>query len=591
MKNRKRDSIIYQVAAMFLIGIIIAGLISYGLQRVASREDVKRETETFASYVADEVKHSILEYPAHEWLIKYWYEHYEEMDIEYDVDYSEGTLTEKKYNTWLSRHSDIPFRYATEEELQSLSDVDQKLYAEIAYSWLITRVNQIKAAYDVEFLFCVLPNESFDSQFFLFSAADPGAVRGSSYEEVYTLGVTVQVGGAQTDAMKAALRDSSHLAEAGDYVDYYSLVGEVSGRSILIGLTYDISELSKNIEIKALHSTELTILQQLILAAICLGLIYRFLLKPLKTVQKSIRSYTETKDSKQVAENLSVITAKNEIGRLSDDVTDMAKAIDDYAVTIEEITKERQRIDTELNLATRIQEDALPRTFPAFPDRSEIDIYASMAPAKEVGGDFYDFFFVDEDHLCMVIADVSGKGVPAALFMMSSKIRLGDNAIMGKTPAQILTDVNNAISENNRQEMFLTVWLGILEISTGKLTASNAGHEYPALMRANGEFELYRDKHGFVLGGMEGIHYKEYQLDLHPGDKLFLYTDGLPEATDANHELFGTNRMINALNKVKNQSPQGILEGVNKSVDEFVRDAEQFDDLTMMCLEYKCARR
>ena len=591
MKNRKRDSIIYQVAALFLIGIIIAGLISYGLQRVASREDVKRETETFASYVADEVKHSILEFPAHEWLIKYWYEHYEEMDIEYDVDYSEGTLTEKKYNTWLSRHSDIPFRYATEEELQSLSDVDQKLYAEIAYSWLITRVNQIKAAYDVEFLFCVLPNESFDSQFFLFSAADPGAVRGSSYEEVYTLGVTVQVGGAQTDAMKAALRDSSHLAEAGDYVDYYSLVGEVSGRSILIGLTYDISELSKNIKIKALHSTELTILQQLILAAICLGLIYRFLLKPLKTVQKSIRSYTETKDSKQVAENLSVITAKNEIGRLSDDVTDMAKAIDDYAVTIEEITKERQRIDTELNLATRIQEDALPRTFPAFPDRSEIDIYASMAPAKEVGGDFYDFFFIDEDHLCMVIADVSGKGVPAALFMMSSKIRLGDNAIMGKTPSQILTDVNNAISENNRQEMFLTVWLGILEISTGKLTASNAGHEYPALMRANGEFELYRDKHGFVLGGMEGIQYKEYQLDLHPGDKLFLYTDGLPEATDANHELFGSNRMINALNKVKDQSTQGVLEGVNKSVDEFVQDAEQFDDLTMMCLEYKCARR
>jgi sigma-B regulation protein RsbU (phosphoserine phosphatase) len=233
----------------------------------------------------------------------------------------------------------------------------------------------------------------------------------------------------------------------------------------------------------------------------------------------------------------------------------------------------------------------LPHVFPPFPDRNEFDLYASMDPAREVGGDFYDYFLADDDHLCMVMADVSGKGVPAALFMMASMILLRNNAMLGKSPAEILTDVNAAVCANNREEMFVTVWLGILEISTGRLTAANAGHEYPALMRAGGEFELYKDKHGFVIGGMEGIRYKEYELQINPGDRLFLYTDGVPEATDADKELFGTERMIRALNEQKDREPEEVLNGVRRAVDSFVKDAEQFDDLTMLCLEYKGVNR
>ena len=245
------------------------------------------------------------------------------------------------------------------------------------------------------------------------------------------------------------------------------------------------------------------------------------------------------------------------------------------------------RIESELNLASAIQADMLPNIFPPFPGRSEFDLYASMNPAKEVGGDFYDFFLVDDDHLCMVMADVSGKGVPAALFMMASKIILANNAMMGKSPAQILTDTNAAICSNNREEMFVTVWLGILEISTGKLTAANAGHEYPVLKHGNGQFELYKDKHGFVIGGMDGVKYQEYELTLEPGSKLFLYTDGVPEATDAQTNLFGADRMLEALNKDPAAPPEQVLKNVRASVDEFVKDAEQFDDLTMLCLEYK----
>ena len=258
-----------------------------------------------------------------------------------------------------------------------------------------------------------------------------------------------------------------------------------------------------------------------------------------------------------------------------------------YISEVERVTAEKERIGAELSLATRIQADMLPNIFPAFPERGEFDIYASMNPAKEVGGDFYDFFLVDDDHLCMVVADVSGKGVPAALFMMASKIILANNAKMGKSPAQILTDTNAAVCANNREEMFVTVWLGILELSTGKLTAANAGHEYPALRGADGRFELVKDKHGFVLGGMDDMQYAEYELRLTPGATLFLYTDGVPEATNADNELFGTERMLEALNAAPGAAPQTILHNVRGAVDGFVREAEQFDDLTMLCVAYK----
>ena len=253
----------------------------------------------------------------------------------------------------------------------------------------------------------------------------------------------------------------------------------------------------------------------------------------------------------------------------------------------ENMIKEQERIVKELSTARQIQKSVLPHIFPPFPDRAEIDLFATMDPAKDVGGDFYDFYFIDEDHLCLVIADVSGKGIPAALFMMLSKRILEDLARQERTPSTILEKANDLLCDNNQAEMFVTVWLGILEISTGKLTAANAGHEFPAICKKGGSFELYKDTHGFVVGGMEGVHYKGYDLQLNPGDKLFVYTDGVPEATDGSGEMFGTDRMITALRSCADNTPEEILQGVRSAVDSFVGDAEQFDDLTMMCLEYK----
>jgi len=308
------------------------------------------------------------------------------------------------------------------------------------------------------------------------------------------------------------------------------------------------------------------------------------IVRPVEHMTKRIDSI---RGGDQVFEMEKIYRTGDEIEVLAESFSTLSKRTRDYITQITQITAEKERIGTELALATRIQADMLPNIFPAFPDRPEFDIYASMDPAKEVGGDFYDFFLIDEKHLGMVIADVSGKGVPAALFMMISKILVQNAAKALKAPAEALREVNEQICSNNREEMFVTVWLGILDIETGKLTAANAGHEYPAIMQAGGKFELLKDKHGFVIGAMEGMKYKEYELTLSPGTKLFVYTDGVPEATDANNELFGTDRMLSALNADLSADPEGVLRNVRKAVDGFVMEAEQFDDLTMLCLEYK----
>lgn len=246
------------------------------------------------------------------------------------------------------------------------------------------------------------------------------------------------------------------------------------------------------------------------------------------------------------------------------------------------ISAKTSRISTELNLASSIQTGMLPSIFPPFPERHEFDIYASMTPAKEVGGDFYDFFMIDQNHLALVMADVSGKGVPAALFMMIAKTLLKTQSQNGHSPSEVLQKVNNQLCENNPGEMFVSVWFGIYEISTGKLVAANAGHEYPAVRKGDGNFELLKDRHGFVLAGMENSRYKEYEIQLDVGDSIFVYTDGIPEATNANVEQFGADRMLAVLNKDRNCSARDLLTNVHDALIQFVDGAEQFDDVTML---------
>ncbi len=311
--------------------------------------------------------------------------------------------------------------------------------------------------------------------------------------------------------------------------------------------------------------------------------------KPINAITGAAQQYTA--DKKAGVSNTDHFAALDihtgdEIENLALTVKDMESDLADYEANLTKITAEKQRISTELSLANKIQADMLPNIFPAFPDRNEFDVYAVMTPAKEVGGDFYDFFMIDDDHLALVMADVSGKGVPAALFMMMTKIMIQNQSIAGKSPKDVMTAVNDQICRNNKEQMFVTVWHGVLELSTGKLTAVNAGHEKPIIKSPEGEFEMFFDKHGFVIGCMGGVRYREYEMQLRPGSMLFLYTDGLTEAAGEDDELFGAPRAAETLNRVKNGTPQELLEYMEQEVEAFVGNAPQFDDLTMLCLQY-----
>ena len=280
------------------------------------------------------------------------------------------------------------------------------------------------------------------------------------------------------------------------------------------------------------------------------------------------------------------IRTNDEIEDLARSFEDMEKNLRKYIRENDKITTERERIKTELNLAANIQADMLIKYFPPFPNRKDFNIYASMNPAKEVGGDFYDFFLIDESHLALVIADVSGKGIPASLFMMRSMLMIESLTTQTRSPAQILGTLNSMISENNASKMFVTVWLAILDLKTGKLTASNAGHEYPIIKKPGEKFELYKDKHCFIVGGKKKMTYKEYEMDLEPGTVIFVYTDGVPEAKNAENKMYGLDATVDALNKEVDADVETLVKNVQGSVSDFVKDAEQFDDLTALCIEY-----
>ncbi len=282
----------------------------------------------------------------------------------------------------------------------------------------------------------------------------------------------------------------------------------------------------------------------------------------------------------------SKIRTTDEIGQLAASIDQMEEQIVKYVDHLQKVTAERERIGAELHIASEIQENMLPRTFPPFPDRKEFSIYASMVPAKEVGGDFYDFFLIDEDHLALVIADVSGKGVPAALFMAKVKSLIDERCMMGDSPAAVMYHVNNQLCDGNKAEMFVTVWLAVLELSTGKGIAANAGHEHPVIHRAGGGFELAVYRHSLPLAAMEDVPYREHSFELGHGDSLFVYTDGVTEAMNSRDELFGTERMLEALNRNPSADPEALLQEVSAEIDKFVGNAPQFDDMTMLGLQY-----
>ena len=272
------------------------------------------------------------------------------------------------------------------------------------------------------------------------------------------------------------------------------------------------------------------------------------------------------------------VRSNEEFASLSDDINSTVSTLKRY------IAEAAARIDKELEYAKQIQLSALPTSFP---DNEDFGIYAQMIAAKEVGGDFYDFYKLNDTTVVFLAADVSGKGIPAAMFMMTAKTIIKDLAESGMAVNDIFTKANEKLCENNESGMFVTAWMGILDITTGQVKFANAGHNPPLLKRANGSFEYLKTRAGFVLAGMEGVRYRVGELTLNPGDRLFLYTDGVPEATNAENKLYGEDRLLSFMNQNTTMEAVKLLPALKANIDEFVGEAPQFDDITMLMLDYK----
>lgn len=452
------------------------------------------------------------------------------------------------------------------------------------YKKLCADLLKIQSAFDCESAYLMYPYEP--DQVFIFvgdgtvdDPSMPGAFDNVSDEQAY---IFADLEGGYAPFI-TNYKEYGYLCSAA--VPVYGVDGRVIAEAFI--------DISMTDVMKDCHSYLNKIFTTLGLITILLIIVYILIVefamvRPINAVAKAADSYINDTDSEikiNQFDSLSIHTG-DEIENLANAIKRMSQDIVKYIGNLTKVTAEKERIGTELTLAKEIQANTLPNIFPPFPDRKEFELYATMNPAKEVGGDFYDFFLIDDDHLGLVMADVSGKGVPAALFMMISKALIKNQAGNDFDPASILTKVNKQLCENNKADMFVTVWLGILEISTGKLTTSSAGHEYPAICRAGGDFELFHDKHGIPLGAMDMCKYKDEEIILCPGDVLYVYTDGVPEANDLNNVLYGTDRMLSALNAHKGESCTDIIEAIKADIDDFAGEAPQFDDVTMLVLKY-----
>ena len=582
-KRRTRFSLAGQVLIFSLLATILTAALSFVILWTKFNYSVSKERQDKAAELTDDVVMTIKAYPAYEWLITYWFQNSDKLDVEYELT----DATREKATLLSERHPGLVIDYVATEQLETFSEEDKKLYAEIVYSQMVNLLNQLKEIYNPTYIAIILMEQSYSEGTFIMSGASRSQKRGTNYDEAYVIGVTAQATQKQKESILAAAAGGRSLAEADDYVDSYGYVQDImDGRHIIVDVTYETAGLRNEIKSQVINGIFMFVLLQLVLAFALYILVYVYAVRPVEHIQKNVWSYREEKDSRKVLEDLSKIKIRNELGALSADISDMVVSIDNYVDEIQDITAEKEKISAELNVANKLQAEMLPSDFPAFPDRKEFDLYATMDPAKEVGGDFYDFFFVDDDHLCLVVADVSGKSIPAALFMVNSKTRIQNQASFGKSPGQILAAVNDQLCLRNESGFFVTVWIAIIDLKTGKGVAANAGHEHPVIRRANGSYELVIYRHSLAVGVVEGVPFNEHEFELHPGDRIFIYTDGVPEATSEQDELFGEERMVESLNSHMEDSLQELLPDLKKDIDNFVGNAPQFDDITMLGFDY-----
>ncbi|MBQ7584249.1 MAG: serine/threonine-protein phosphatase [Lachnospiraceae bacterium] len=465
------------------------------------------------------------------------------------------------------------------EKAESFTEDMQLAYAEACYSHIAYFFELEFNMHNLDDLFLIVPLDSSNA-LIIFDAErnKDGSYRLGEYRDI-------REESKEWDNYQTVISDTSawtwgQYTNDDDFGFYREIPFGEDGTAAYLCNSFDRSEIYGHLAF--ISTSRIRAIRYLSASTVIILLsLYFMLMRPLAIISRTAKRYQKDKDLNAVMSAMDKIYLKNEIGTFADEFSSLAREMDRYT---------RQEallagVSTELRMASDIQQSAIPRSFPAFPERTDFDIYADMKPAKEVGGDFYDFFLTDESHLAFMIADVSDKGIPASLFMMSAKNLISYRAREGGSPGEILTTVNSHLCRNNDSMMFVTVWLGILDLKTGILSFASAGHEPPAIRTGDGPFVLRADdSHGIAMGVMEDAVYPESETGLKPGDVIYIYTDGVTEARNASDELFGTERMLACLDGAKDDTPEGIIHKVNEALEDYARGVRQSDDITMLAV-------
>ncbi len=529
--------------------------------------------------VADELA-KVESYP---WLVETWKEHY----LEYDRTLELSSREFMDSLTFIDEHGGYTFAGFPIDAVQELSPEEQEEFARITYRWLLNALSEYNSFLDYSGSKgpVILYWDGSVGRVLMNSDDEPTLAVGSVINDDLGDPVNLPEYIMTEDIISGPLAIDSIFTFADDQkkINYAVLTRASSVEESTYIMTYVPTDKLQKHPLRYVRETLGGELLAIVLACgIFMVIFYLITVHPLRKVQDGLQKYTDTKDTDKLLKDMEKVRARNEIGRLSDDICDMATELREYSVALEK----QARTATELKLATEIQLSMLPDKFPTAEEEKRFEIYASMKPAKEVGGDLYDFFFADDDHLVLVVGDVSGKGIPAALFMMMAKTMIKDKTLPGHKPGEIIKEINEGFIENNRAELFITIWFMVVELSTGRCIEVNAGHMNPVLMRCGRDYEMVRYNHSMVVGVMEGMEYAEREWELKPGDRLFVYSDGVTEAEDQNETQFGNDRLVEVLNGMKDKSQKEILEELGRILTDFSGEDNQFDDITMLGFTY-----
>ena len=500
---------------------------------------------------------------------------YREFKKELEVIY--GTVTEQfaqtaatyvngdKLEYWIANGAD------EEWELTNQRLIDITEASELVYVYVTTIAPDYKSR---TYVFDTVNSKEKNS-----SVIELGYVQSLAKKDDYYIGkLRSVIEDGENYSMFTYKKTGGHVTSA---VPLYDSDSKVCAIVSIVKPMHEIKEYKK----KFLKSI---ILWALILTAVFIAiyalLLYLGIIRPILLVTYETSHFAEHHG--ELTGNLQKIHRHNEIGTLAKSVEKMSQDINRYIEDLTHATAEKERLGAELNVATQIQAEMLPRVFPPYENHKEVELFATMEPAKEVGGDFYDFYMIDDDHFAVVVGDVSGKGVPAALFMVITKTLIKDTAAHEHDPAKIFEHVNNILCEGNESGLFVTCWLGILTLSTGELKFANAGHNAPLILQ-NGETKYLTTKPNLMLAGMDGIPYTTHSIKLSQGDRIFVYTDGVTEATNLQNELYGEERLLTVMKGVPGKTPHEVLDLVRNDINEFVDEAPQFDDITMLEMVFK----